>query len=178
MFQAIPHPWSACAGHGLHVAAVGRTHVGMVRNTNEDCFALLPHLELFLLTDGMGAARLPRRSSSTTCARRSMIPTRRGQWGSRSRPPEVGMLLLIGGVQRANHVIANGQRARRGLEDGDGHHHHDRARALRRPRRGTAVRSQSTAAQARRQISPRSTYPEATQRRGRRERACKRGHRL
>jgi len=38
----------------LQIASGGATDVGMVRTNNEDCFRIVPSLELFVLADGMG----------------------------------------------------------------------------------------------------------------------------
>jgi protein phosphatase len=38
----------------LHIEAAGQTHTGRVRAANEDSFAVLPHLNLFMVADGMG----------------------------------------------------------------------------------------------------------------------------
>jgi PPM family protein phosphatase len=38
----------------LQILSGGATHVGMVRTNNEDCFRIVPSLQLFVLADGMG----------------------------------------------------------------------------------------------------------------------------
>ena len=38
------------------LAAYGETDIGLVRGTNEDAFAVLRHLGLFMVADGMGGA--------------------------------------------------------------------------------------------------------------------------
>lgn len=38
----------------LHIEAAGHTDTGRVRDSNEDSFAVLPHLNLFMVADGMG----------------------------------------------------------------------------------------------------------------------------
>jgi serine/threonine protein phosphatase PrpC len=38
----------------LQISSGGATHVGMVRTNNEDCFRIVPSLNLFVLADGMG----------------------------------------------------------------------------------------------------------------------------
>jgi len=38
----------------LHIEAAGHTHTGRVRDANEDSFAVLAHLNLFMIADGMG----------------------------------------------------------------------------------------------------------------------------
>lgn len=38
----------------MQISSGGATHVGMVRTNNEDCFRIVPSLNLFVLADGMG----------------------------------------------------------------------------------------------------------------------------
>ncbi|HVO56171.1 MAG TPA: Stp1/IreP family PP2C-type Ser/Thr phosphatase [Dongiaceae bacterium] len=38
----------------MQILSGGATHVGMVRTNNEDCFRIVPPLNLFVLADGMG----------------------------------------------------------------------------------------------------------------------------
>jgi PPM family protein phosphatase len=38
----------------LQISSGGATHVGMVRTNNEDCFRIVPSLNLYVLADGMG----------------------------------------------------------------------------------------------------------------------------
>ena len=38
----------------IHIEATGHTHTGRVRAANEDCFAVLSRLNLFMVADGMG----------------------------------------------------------------------------------------------------------------------------
>jgi len=38
----------------LQISTGGATHVGMVRTNNEDCFRVVPSLNLYVLADGMG----------------------------------------------------------------------------------------------------------------------------
>jgi serine/threonine protein phosphatase PrpC len=38
----------------LQISSGGATHVGMVRTNNEDCFRIVPSLQLYVLADGMG----------------------------------------------------------------------------------------------------------------------------
>ncbi len=50
-------PTFLCAppgGVSLQISSGGATHVGMVRTDNEDCFRIVPSLNLFVLADGMG----------------------------------------------------------------------------------------------------------------------------
>ncbi|HSC45242.1 MAG TPA: Stp1/IreP family PP2C-type Ser/Thr phosphatase [Candidatus Acidoferrum sp.] len=44
----------ASRGVSLQIASGGATDVGMVRTNNEDCFQIVPSLNLFVLADGMG----------------------------------------------------------------------------------------------------------------------------
>ena len=41
-------------GVSLQISSGGATHVGMVRTNNEDCFRIVPSLQLYVLADGMG----------------------------------------------------------------------------------------------------------------------------
>ena len=38
----------------MQISSGGATHVGMVRTNNEDCFRIVPTLQLYVLADGMG----------------------------------------------------------------------------------------------------------------------------
>ena len=38
----------------MQISSGGATHVGMVRTNNEDCFRIVPSLQLYVLADGMG----------------------------------------------------------------------------------------------------------------------------
>jgi protein phosphatase len=49
----LPHPFRRSV-KPLRVDSFGLTDVGRVREHNEDCFAVLPHLGLFVVADGMG----------------------------------------------------------------------------------------------------------------------------
>ena len=44
----------ASRGEALQIASGGATDVGMVRTNNEDCYRIVPTLNLFVLADGMG----------------------------------------------------------------------------------------------------------------------------
>ena len=44
----------ASGGVSLQISSGGATHVGMVRTNNEDCFRIVPSLQLYVLADGMG----------------------------------------------------------------------------------------------------------------------------
>ena len=41
-------------GVSLQISSGGATHVGMVRSNNEDCYRVVPSLNLYVLSDGMG----------------------------------------------------------------------------------------------------------------------------
>src|SRR5262245_28204895 len=41
-------------GVSLHISTGGATHVGMLRTNNEDCYRIVPSLNLYVLADGMG----------------------------------------------------------------------------------------------------------------------------
>ena len=89
-------------------AAYGETDPGRVRETNEDAFAVVPHLGLFMVADGMGGA------AAGEVASRMVIEQveRAVQDGETTWPaetsingPESGPRRFIAGIHRANRQI-------------------------------------------------------------------------
>ncbi|AKT35975.1 Stp1/IreP family PP2C-type Ser/Thr phosphatase [Chondromyces crocatus] len=113
----------------LYLEAAGCTHVGMIRDTNQDSFALVESLGLFLLADGMGGR------AAGEIASRMAVDTVRGffddpdaTWPIALGPPSTrtgtaryvdqALPLLVAGIQLANGRIfaaARRDRDKRGM---------------------------------------------------------------
>jgi protein phosphatase len=92
----------------LDAASHGATDRGRVRRTNEDCFAVLQHVGLFMVADGMGGA------AAGEVASRMLIDnvTRAVEDGETTWPadtsvngPESSPRRFIAGIHRANRRI-------------------------------------------------------------------------
>jgi protein phosphatase len=96
--------------HRHPVEAIGRTNPGMVRSLNEDSFAVLPQLGLFMVADGMGGGACGEVASALVVEHvRKAFEDPDTTWpkGMPKPTPELGLPLLVGGVQRANYLIRN-----------------------------------------------------------------------
>ena len=82
----------------IHIAVQGKTHVGNVRQRNEDSLLADEHLNLYLVADGMGGHDRGDLASQTACQVVQKLVTRG--------------VTLAGAVRRANQDIV-----RRGLRD-------------------------------------------------------------
>jgi protein phosphatase len=92
------------------VQATGRTDVGRIREVNEDSHAVLPHLGLFMVADGMGGEACGDIASALVIehVRRAFEDPDTTWPRSLAKPtPEIGLPLLVGGIKRANFLIAN-----------------------------------------------------------------------
>jgi protein phosphatase len=92
------------------VDSVGLSHPGLVRPTNEDAYAVLRNLGLFIVADGMGGA------AAGEVASYLAVDTVREMF----EDPEAvsGMPLLIAAVQSANaciRAVARADRTKRGM---------------------------------------------------------------
>lgn len=100
----------------LHLASAGETHPGKVRAGNEDRFALLDHLGLFLVADGMGGCPAGEVAASLVVeAMRAFFED-----PELTAPDTADSLLacLVDAAQRANQrIVAEAQRTpgRRGM---------------------------------------------------------------
>jgi protein phosphatase len=108
----------------LAVEAAGCTHVGMIRDTNQDSFAIVDSLGLYLLADGMGGR------AAGEIASRMAVDTVRGffddpdaTWPIALGPPssragttryvDQALPLLVAGIQLANgRIFATARRDR------------------------------------------------------------------
>ena len=95
----------------LHVEAFGNTDTGLVREGNEDSFAVLPDLGLFMVADGVGGAAAGEVASRLTidCVREA-FENRDMTWPSTLGPPHAGSpdaSVLVAGIQRANSHLLN-----------------------------------------------------------------------
>ncbi|EYF02354.1 PP2C family protein-serine/threonine phosphatase [Chondromyces apiculatus] len=113
----------------LFLEAAGCTHVGMIRDSNQDSFALIESMGLFLLADGMGGR------AAGEIASRMAVDTVRGffddpdaTWPIALGPPssrkgntryvDQALPLLVAGIQLANGRIfaaARRDRDKRGM---------------------------------------------------------------
>jgi protein phosphatase len=82
----------------------------MVRPMNEDTFAALPQLGLFMVADGMGGGACGEVASALVIEQvRKAFEDPDTTWpkGMTKPTPEVGKPLLVGGILRANYLIRN-----------------------------------------------------------------------
>jgi protein phosphatase len=92
----------------MQVEAFGNTDVGLVREANEDSYAVLPDLGLFMVADGVGGGAAGEVASrmALDCVREA-FENREMTWpmvaGTEHRTP--GARLLNAGLQRANTRI-------------------------------------------------------------------------
>jgi serine/threonine protein phosphatase PrpC len=95
----------------VQVEAFGHSHIGLLREGNEDCFAVLAHLGLYMVADGMGgaaagevASRMVLDSVQEAFENVEMTwPAAAGE--STDRKPSTA--LLIAGIQRAHSLIGS-----------------------------------------------------------------------
>lgn len=103
------------------LAAYGETHPGRVREENEDAFAVLGHLGLFMVADGMGGAAAGEIASRTVIEQvQRAVEDGETTWSSDGsiRGPESGPRRFVAGIHRANRMIyreAREDRAKRGM---------------------------------------------------------------
>ena len=124
----MPEPAGSAVHPQLVLEAAGCTHVGMIRDTNQDSFAIVESLGLFLLADGMGGR------AAGEIASRMAVDTVRGffddpdaTWPIALGPPssrgaaryvDQALPLLVAGIQLANGRIfsaARRDREKRGM---------------------------------------------------------------
>ena len=99
----------------IRVDAFGNTDIGQVRDGNEDSFAVLPHLGLFMVADGIGGARAGEVASrmALDCVREAfenVDMTWPAEAGTRpEQRPNASS--LIAGIHRANsHILSISRR--------------------------------------------------------------------
>ncbi|AUX26794.1 protein phosphatase [Sorangium cellulosum] len=125
------NPGNGAVQRHLVVEAAGITHPGMVRDTNEDSYAILESRGLFLVADGMGgraAGEVASRMAIETV--RDFFNDPESTWpiavgvgpptlrGAEARYVDQGLPLLVAGIQLANGRIfsaARRDREKRGM---------------------------------------------------------------
>jgi serine/threonine protein phosphatase PrpC len=101
--------------------AYGETDTGRVRETNEDAFAVLPHLGLFMVADGMGGTAAGEVASRMAIEQvERAVEDRETTWPADPslNGPESGTRRFISGIHRANrqiHKRAREERGKRGM---------------------------------------------------------------
>ena len=93
---------------GLGLTAYGETDIGCVRETNEDSFAVSPHLGLFMVADGMGGAAAGEVASRMAVDQvQWAVEDGETTWPADSSisSPESGPRRFIAGIHRANRAI-------------------------------------------------------------------------
>lgn len=106
---------------GAGLTAYGETDRGMVRETNEDAFAVAAHLGLFMIADGMGGAAAGEVASRTAMEQvQRAVEDAETTWPTDTslRAPESGPRRFIAGIHRANRQIqrqAREDRSRKGM---------------------------------------------------------------
>ncbi len=88
--------------------AYGETDTGQVREHNEDSFAVLPHLGLFMVADGIGGAAAGEIASRTAVEQvQWAVEDGETTWTSDGtvNGPESGPRRFIAGIHRANRAI-------------------------------------------------------------------------
>jgi protein phosphatase len=116
------HPEAAAprSSRPLRIEAAGATDTGRLRARNEDAFAVLPELGLFIVTDGMGgcaAGEIAAQMAIDVVRESLQDPDATWPPGAQA-PPGPGLPSLVDAVQRANgRIFAVAQRdsARRGM---------------------------------------------------------------
>jgi protein phosphatase len=92
----------------LATTAYGETDVGRVRESNEDAFAVVRHLGLFMVADGMGGAAAGEVASNAVIQHvQRAVEDGETTWPTDSsiRSPESGPRRFIAGIHRANRSI-------------------------------------------------------------------------
>ncbi len=103
------------------LASYGETDRGVLRETNEDAFAVVPHLGLFMVADGMGGAAAGEIAACTAIEQvQRAVEDGETTWPSDTslRAPESGPRRFIAGIHRANRQIQRQARehpGRRGM---------------------------------------------------------------
>jgi serine/threonine protein phosphatase PrpC len=88
--------------------AYGETDTGLVRKQNEDSFAVVPHLGLFMVADGIGGAAAGEIASRTAIEQvQWAVEDGETTWPAEGMPsgPESGPRRFIAGIHRANRAI-------------------------------------------------------------------------
>jgi protein phosphatase len=98
---------SGAVGRTFAPAAHGETDTGSVRESNEDSFAVLEHLGLFMVADGMGGAAAGEVASRAVIEQvEKAVEDGDTTWPSDATlSPESGPRRFIAGIHRANRMI-------------------------------------------------------------------------
>jgi serine/threonine protein phosphatase PrpC len=119
--QSLPAAQQLCSDRLHRIEAFGLSDVGRAREQNEDCFAVLPHLGLFMVTDGMGGhAGGEIASRMAVDSVREVLEDPDATWPLGPAAPcrFPGPTVLVAGVELANaRIFADAARkpARRGM---------------------------------------------------------------
>jgi protein phosphatase len=95
------------AGMRFRVASCGETDTGCVRESNEDTFAVVDHMGLYMVADGMGGAAAGEVASRTVIEQvEKAVEDADTTWPSDATlSPESGPRRFIAGIHRANRMI-------------------------------------------------------------------------
>lgn len=108
-YSSVPAP----SRQPYRLEAFGLTDIGQVREHNEDCFAVLPHLGLFVVADGIGG-----RAGGEIASRMAVDSLREALENADPTGPREHMSRLVAGIELANtRIFAATERepAKRGM---------------------------------------------------------------